>query len=71
MIVEPFPFIAPITFAVGAAVHVNVVPITLEGDRVMVMVAKSPLQITVLEAVAVGNGRTNTTRSMLGPLQPL
>src|SRR5688572_2567948 len=69
--VDPFPANEPVTLTEGAAVHANVVPATFLGVGRMLITAVPPLQIVTLDAVAVGNGFTVTTRSTARPSQPL
>ena len=67
----PVPSDAPRTFALGAAVHENVVAKTFAGNPVIKIEAVSPLQITTPVAEAVGTGFTVTMKSTVGPSQPL
>ena len=71
MIVDPFPSDDPMTLRLGVAVQENVVPITLFGAGEILITTFSLLQMVTFEAVAVGNGLTNTTRSTDGPAHPL
>jgi hypothetical protein len=68
---EPFPFVAPVMFALGNAVHEKVVPATFLGEGLMVKNAVCPLQIVKSEPDADGKGFTVTTRSTGVPLHPL
>ena len=68
--VDPFPFVAPVIFALGNAVQVNVVPTTFFGVGLMVTNAVCPLQMVKSDPEAEGRGFTVTTRSTGKPLQP-
>ena len=71
MMVDPFPFVAPVMFALGNAVQEKVVPATFFGDGLIVRKAVWPLQIVKSAPEAEGNGFTVTTRSTGVPLHPL
>ena len=71
LIVEPFPLVAPVMFALGNAVHENVVPATFLGEALIITNAVWPLHIVKSDPDADGKGLTVTTRSMGAPLQPL
>ena len=71
LITLPLPFAHPVTFGDDTAVHVNVVPATFFGLKVMFMIAGWPLQTVVFDALADGCGLTVTTRSTGNPLHPL
>jgi hypothetical protein len=70
LMVDPLPFVAPVIFALGKAVHENVVPATFFGVGLMERNAVWPLHIVKSDPEAEGKGFTVTTRSAGRPLQP-